>query len=135
MVSKTVTAASPPFKRDFSRQPVAWRVIGAVAAPLMLGAVSGLFLGWSSIAYWLIQVVAIIGGSLGGPEHVGWRPGALRGVLGGALFGASILTVRSITGWSDEVDLGSTPGFLVVITSVIGLLLGAAGGTVRARRS
>lgn len=135
MVSKNATDAPPASKRDFSQQPTANKVLGAMVAPILLGAISGLFLGWSAIAYWLLQVVPIVGGFLGGTEHVGWRPGSLRGVVGGVLFGASILTVRALSGWSDEVDLGETPGFLVVITGVIGLLLGASGGTVRSRRS
>ena len=106
-----------------------------VVGPIVLGAISGLLLGVSAPAYWVAQVVAIIGGFLGGTEHVGWKPGLVRGVIGGVLFGTSILVVRAITGWTDEVDLGSTPAFLVVITAVIGLLLGAAGGAVRARHS
>ena len=122
-------------KRDFSQQPPVMRVVGVVVGPIVLGAISGLLLGVSAPAYWVVQVVAIIGGFLGGTEHIGWRPGLVRGVIGGVLFGTTILVVRAITGWTDEVDLGSTPAFLVVITAVIGLLLGAAGGAVRARHS
>jgi hypothetical protein len=133
MVSKNVTAVSSS-SRDFAQQPTAQRVVGTVVGPIVLGVVSGLLLGSTAIGYWIAQVVAMVGGFLGGTEHVGWRPGLLRGVVGGLLFGATILVVRSITGWSDEIDLGSTPGFLVVITTVVGLLLGAAGGAVRARR-
>lgn len=134
MVSKNVTAVSTSSKRDFAQQPTATRVVGTVVGPIVLGVVSGLLLGTTAVGYWIAQVVAMVGGFLGGTEHVGWRPGLVRGVTGGLLFGATILLVRATTGWSDEIDLGSTPGFLVVITSVIGLLLGAAGGALRARR-
>ncbi len=61
-------------------------------------------------------------------------PGLVRGIVGGALYGGAILVVRSITGWSDEADLGATPGFLIVITTIVGMAVGAAGGAVRARR-
>lgn len=132
MVSKDVTPISS--SRDFSAQSTTKKIIVAVIAPAVLGAISGLLLGATALGYWLVQIVAIVGGFLGGTEHVGWRPGLVRGVVGGAIFGATILLVRAITGWSDEVDLGEVPAFLVVITSVVGLLLGAAGGAVRARR-
>ena len=101
---------------------------------IALSVVSLLLLGSTAVGYWIAQVVAVVGGFLGGTEHVGWRPGLVRGLVSGAIYGAAILVVRAITGWSDEVDLGSTPGFLIVITTVIGLLLGSAGGAVRARR-
>ncbi|GAA1764877.1 hypothetical protein GCM10009795_009240 [Nocardioides hankookensis] len=109
-------------------------VIGLVGS-VVLGVVSGLLLGSTAVGYWIAQVVAVAGGFLGGAEHTGWRPGLVRGLVSGAVYGAAILVVRAMTGWSDEVDLGSAPGLLVVITTVIGLLLGAAGGAFRARRS
>ena len=120
--------------RDFATQPTAQRVRGAVVAPILLGAVAGLLLGSTALGYWIVQVIATVGGFLGGTQHVGWRPGLVRGVVGGVLYGAAVLVVRAITGWSDKINLGSTPGFLVVITAVVGLLVGAAGGAVRARR-
>jgi hypothetical protein len=109
-------------------------VIGLLGS-VVLGVASGLLLGSTAVGYWIAQVVAIVGGFLGGTEHVGWRPGLVRGLVSGAIFGTAILVTRAATGWTDEVDLGSTPGFLVVITTVIGLLLGAAGGAVHARRT
>lgn len=134
MVPKDVTSVSSAPSRDFAQQSTTVKVLGALVAPAVLGVVSGLLLGASAPAYWVLQVIATIGGFLGGTEHVGWRPGLVRGVIGGALYGSAMLVVRAITGWSDEIDLGSTPAFLVVITSVVGLLVGAAGGAVRARR-
>ncbi|MEP9363421.1 hypothetical protein ABLE68_10675 [Nocardioides sp. CN2-186] len=122
-------------RRDFSQQPPVARVLGVVVGPVLLGAISGLLLGVSAPAYWVVQVIASIGGFLGGTEHIGWRPGLVRGVVGGVLYGATILLVRATTGWTDEVDLGSTPALLVVITTVLGLLLGAAGGAVRSHHT
>lgn len=135
MAPQDMPAVSAASKRDFSQQALVARVVGVVVGPIVLGAVSGLLLGVSAPAYWVVQVIATIGGFLGGTEHIGWRPGLVRGVVGGVLYGATILLVRAITGWTDEIDLGSAPALLVVITAVLGLLLGAAGGAVRSHHS
>ena len=125
MVSKT----SP-----FADQSTWARALGVVVAPAVLGVISGLLLGVSGPAYWVAQVVAIVGGVFGGKEHAGWRPALLRGLISGAIFGAVILAVRALTGWSDKAEIGNTPGFLVVITAIAGALLAAVGGTWGARR-
>lgn len=110
------------------------KVIGTVLAPVVLGGVSGLLLGASAPAYWVVQVVAAIGGFFGGFEHHGWRPGLIRGVTGGLLYGAALLAVRALTGWTDTVELGGAPAVLVVITALAGAVAGALGGVMRARR-
>jgi len=123
-----------------SRLPVAFadrtrgaQVLAALVAPVVLGVVAGLALGWSAPAYWLLQVVATVGGVLAGTEHDGARPGAKRGALGGGLYGAAVLLVHYATGADAHVSLGSAPAFLVVITAVAGAILGAGGGMLRAR--
>ena len=97
-------------KRDFSQQPPVARALGVVVGAVVLGAIAGLLLGVSAPGYWVVQVIATIGGFLGGTEHIGWRPGLVRGLVAGVLYGATILLVRAITGWTDEVDLGSDTG-------------------------
>lgn len=106
-------------------------MLGAIVSPLVLGVVAGLALGWSALAYWLVQVVATVGGVLGGTEHDGARSGAARGAIGGALYGAAVLVVHVATGNSPRVSLGSVPAFLVVITAVAGAILGSLGSLVR----
>ncbi|WP_410589416.1 hypothetical protein [Amycolatopsis sp. lyj-23] len=96
--------------------------------------IAGLLLGASAPAYWVVQVIAATGGFFGGFEHHGWRPGLVRGVTGGLLYGAALLAVRALTGWTDTVDLGGVPGLLVVITALAGAVAGALGGAMRARR-
>ncbi len=120
MVSRKGRAASTDGKRTFAGQPLRGKVIGTVLAPVVLGGVSGLLLGASAPAYWVVQVIAAIGGFFGGLEHRGWRPGLVRGVTGGVLYGAALLAVRALTGWTDTVDLGGVPGLLVVITALAG---------------
>ncbi|WP_103356002.1 hypothetical protein [Amycolatopsis sp. CA-128772] len=121
-------------KGTFAGQSMLGKVMGTVLAPLVLGGVSGLLLGASAPAYWVVQVAAAIGGFFGGFEHHGWRPGLIRGVAGGLLYGVALLAVRALTGWTDTIDLGGVPDLLVVITALAGAVAGALGGVMRARR-
>ena len=134
MVAKAGDGASNPRSRSFANQSTPARAVGVLIAPAVLGIISGLLLGISGPAYWVVQAVAIVGGVFGGTEHAGWRPALLRGLAGGAVFGAAILAVRALTGWSDKADIGQTPAFLVVITAIAGAFIGALGGALGARR-
>ena len=78
--------------------------------------------------------VAILGGVGAGLDHHGGRSGALRGVLGGVLFGASILVVHELSGKDAKASLPDPAILLLVITAVGGTCLGALGGRLRARR-
>ncbi|GAA3543514.1 hypothetical protein GCM10022222_28990 [Amycolatopsis ultiminotia] len=134
MVSKNVTSDSRGNKRAFAQQSTAARIVGAGIAPIAAGVVSGLLLGASAPAYWVLQVLAAVGGFLGGTEHRGRRPGLVRGGCGGLLYGVATLFVRALTGWTDRIPLGETPAFLVVVTVVVGALAGTLGGWFGARR-
>ncbi|MDR7085263.1 hypothetical protein J2X11_000102 [Aeromicrobium panaciterrae] len=123
-----MTSAKRQIIRPFSEQPVFSKVFAAVFAPVLFGSLAGWLLGVSAVGYLIAQVVATIGGVLAGMEHVGPRTGAIRGVIGGTLFGSSILFIRSLTDRADEVSLGSAPWTLVIITAVVGTILGALGG-------
>lgn len=120
-----VSAATPTVLRD--RSPAA-RFSLAALAPFALGALVGIFLGISAPAYWLLSALAALGGVLAGTEHAEWRGGALRGVLGGALFGVGLLIAHGLAGRAAKVSLGSFPPLLIVIDALIGSLLGALGG-------
>jgi hypothetical protein len=105
------------------------RVLGALVAPVVFGALCGVVLGWTAAGYWALQVVA----ALGGFEHPSASEGARRGAVSGVLFGAGILLGHAVAGTNAEVSLGSVPGLLPVITGVAGCAFGAAGGALRAR--
>ena len=120
--------------KPFSEQPAFGKVFAAVLAPALFGSFAGWLLGVSAAGYLIVQVVATIGGVLAGMEHAGPRTGALRGLIGGSLFGSSILLVRALTDAADEMSLGSKPWTLVIITAVVGTSLGVLGGWLRARK-
>jgi ABC-type branched-subunit amino acid transport system permease subunit len=96
--------------------------------PAVFGAAAGVLLGESTGAYWAIAAVVTIGGFLAGFEHRDGWGGADRGLVGGAIYGTSLLIAHAIAGSQAKVSLGSFPPFLAVVTAIVGMLLGAAGG-------
>jgi Na+/citrate or Na+/malate symporter len=102
----------------FMSRPPAQRFVLVGVVPAVFGAIAGVILGVSAPLYWLLQALAIAGG----------------GLAGGAVFGSFILIAHAVAGTDAKVSLGSAPIFLVVITAVVGALLGALGAKVRAAR-
>jgi hypothetical protein len=116
-------------------RPPAQRAIAVIAIPAVFGAICGVVLGLSAAVYWVLQVLAVIGGLLAGLEHPSSREAAVRGLLAGAVFGAFILIAHAIAGTHEKVSLGSAPILLFVITGIVGAILGAIGARVRAGRA
>lgn len=110
------------------------QVVLAVAVPALAGAVAGWLLGVNAIAYIVWSVLALLGGYFAGLEHHGAREGAIRGVLGGSLFGAVLLLVHELIGAEPTVELPHPAVLLVAITAPIGTVSGALGGARRGKR-
>ncbi|MEA2126279.1 MAG: hypothetical protein QOI80_3061 [Solirubrobacteraceae bacterium] len=104
-----------------------------VGGPMLAGIVAGLALGASEPAYLVISIVAIAGGYLAGMEHAGAVEGFYRGLIGGLLFGTTILLTNAVTGADPKADLPDPAVWLIAITAVFGVLLGTLGGRSRAR--
>jgi len=110
------------------------KFILAVLVPVIFGAITGVVLGLSEIPYVVMSLLGLLGGFFAGIEHRGARAGALRGLVGGSLFGGFILIAHEISGKEPKAHLPEPEIVLVVITTVIGALLGTLGGKFRARR-
>jgi hypothetical protein len=108
-------------------------VVLAGLVPVAFGAICGWLLGVNKTAYLVCSLLAIAGGYVAGQEHDGAGEGALRGVVGGVLFGAAIVLVHEATGKSAKADIPHPQIILVAITTVAGVILGAMGGRRRAR--
>jgi hypothetical protein len=112
-------------------------VLGGVI-PAAVGAVAGVLVGVSTGAYWAVAALAAIGGFIAGFEHQDGWGGADRGLVGGAIYGVALLVAHAIAGTHAKVSLGSFPPLLAVVTAIIGMFIGAAGGrlarTQRERR-
>ena len=103
--------------------------------PSIGGLIAGILLGVSEIGYLVYSVLAIGAGYFGGLEHIGGWNGFYRGLIGGLLFGVWILIGHGVF-FNDEEPKAHLPDpeiLLVVITTVLGVLLGALGGRRRAK--
>jgi hypothetical protein len=74
----------------FLDRPMAVRLIAVVLIPGIFGAFCGWMLGVSKPVYIALQIVAAIGGYIAGWEHRSGREAALRGLIGGLVFGGGI---------------------------------------------
>lgn len=122
---------SPVLFRDRSRP--AQIVIGGVI-PAVLGAIAGVLIGVSAAAYWIVALLAAVGAFVAGFEHRDGWGGADRGFFGGLIYGIALLLAHALAGTHAKVSLGSFPPFLVVITTLAGMLLGALGGRLARTR-
>ncbi len=116
-----------------STHPPGLRIALVVVPAVVFGAVTGVFLGISEPVYLVLSILGVLGGLAAGFDHLGAREGAIRGLVGGTLFGAAILVAHELTGQEAKAHLPEPAVVLVVITAVLGLLLGALGGVLRAR--
>ena len=110
------------------------QVFLAGAVPAAFGALCGWLLGVNEIAYLVASILAIGGGYFAGMEHDGAGEGAIRGFVGGTLFGGGILLVHEALGEEPKADLPHPPALLLVITIGFGILLGALGGRATHKR-
>jgi hypothetical protein len=115
----------------FRERPRSVQVILGLVVPTALGAVAGVLLGVSATAYWVIGLIAFVGGILAGFEHADGWDGADRGLVGGTLYGTGLLVAHAIAGTDAKVDLPGFAPILIVFTAIIGMLLGALGGKIR----
>jgi hypothetical protein len=105
----------------------------AVLGPVVFGIICGLLLGWNETAYTVLSIIAIAGGIGAGYEHPNGDEGTIRGFCGGLLFGTLILATSAVTGAEPKAHLPEPPAFLVVVTTILGMLFGALGGWLRKR--
>ncbi len=105
-----------------------------VIVPSLYGAVTGVMLGVSEIAYTILAILGIAGGYAAGLEHAGARFGAYRGLVGGMQFGVWILLAHDVLFDSEpKAELLHPEILLVAITTGFGVVLGALGARHRAR--
>jgi hypothetical protein len=114
-------------------RPVPLQFVLAAIIPALAGAIAGWLLGVDETAYLVWSVLALLGGYFAGLEHRGAAEGAVRGVLGGSLFGAVLLLVHQAIDKEPKAELPDPEILLVVLTALIGTVAGALGGRRRAR--
>ena len=107
------------------------RVALGLLVPSAYGFVTGVALDKSRVVYIVLLVLAAIGGVLAGFEMYGSGQGAVRGVVGGALFGAFILIAHSAVSGDASVKLPDPAIIYLAFTIIPGAALGAWGGRLR----
>ena len=122
---------NPPL---FSSHPTSVQTLLGIVVPIIGGLVGGVLLVISEPVYLIYSILAIGAGYFGGLEHVGAEEGAMRGFTGGLLFGTFILFAKEISGSDPKAHLPEPEVVLVVITTVLGIGLGALGDRSRGRR-
>lgn len=127
-------AQSKRLPHPFQSQSPARKAVAALVIPAFFGTLTGVLLGVSGTAYWVLSALALLGGYFAGLEHRGAMDGADRGLIGGATLGTFVLLAHGVSGMDPQAHLGETPGALVVIAAVIGAVIGAIGGSVRLGR-
>jgi hypothetical protein len=114
----------------FRDRPRPLQVLFGGIFPALLGTLAGVMVGASATGYWIVSAVAGIGGFLAGFEHRDGWGGADRGLVGGAIFSTSLVLIHWLIGNDEKVSLGSSRVLFVITLTIIGILLGAAGGRV-----
>lgn len=114
-------------------RPFFAQLVIAIVLPVAFGLVTGYVLGVSEAGYLVLSLLGILGGLGAGYDHLGADQGFVRGVMGGLLFGIAILVGHSVFGQEAKAKIPDPHVVLVVITTVLGALLGAWGGALRAR--
>jgi hypothetical protein len=112
-------------------RPAFTRVTLALVVPSAYGLLTGIALDKSKGLYLVLAVLAAIGGVVGGFEMYGPRQGAVRGLVGGTLFGAGILIAHDLVRGGATVKLPDPEILYLLFTIVPGILLGAWGGQIR----
>jgi hypothetical protein len=121
--------------QPFDERPFALQVAGGIVVPMVFGLITGFALGWNEIAYYILAVpIAIAGGFLGGIEHRSADDGLVRGAIGGLVFGSFVLLGLEIVNTEPKAYLGDPQAGLVFVTTLGGAILGALGGSWRARQ-
>jgi hypothetical protein len=112
----------------FRDRPRPVQIISGGVIPAAIGALQGVLIGVSPAAYWIVGLLAAIGGFVAGFEHRDGWGGADRGFFGGLFYGVALLVVHALVGTDAKVSLGSFPPLLAVLTALIGMFLSAGGG-------
>jgi hypothetical protein len=112
-------------------RPVGARVAIALVVPSVYGFVTGIALDKSQAVYIVLLVLAAIGGVLAGFEMYGSGQGAVRGFVGGTLFGAFILIAHEVITGDSTVKLPHPAILFLLFTIIPGVALGAWGGRLR----
>jgi len=114
-------------------RPFPAQFVLAIVLPVAFGVLTGFILGVDETSYLVLSLLGVAGGIGAGYDHLGADQGFVRGVMGGLLFGVSILVAHSLFGQEAKAKIPHPHVVLPIITTILGALFGAWGGALRAR--
>src|SRR4051795_9985192 len=114
-------------------RPVGAQIALAVGGALVLGVICGVLAMVNETSYIVVSLLAIFGGIGAGYEHPTGDEGAVRGFCGGLVFGSAIVATVAVMSGDVEANLPHPHAFLIVVTTVLGILFGMIGGLLRGR--
>jgi len=91
--------------RLFKTRSLGFKIFAVVIAPLIYGLITGIALGSSAAAYWVLIAIGVIGAISSGYEHEEPLSAVWRGCLSGAFFTGGLLGILWISGWTPRVVL------------------------------
>jgi len=112
-------------------RPIPARVLLGLAVPSAYGFATGIALDKSKGLYIALIILAAIGGVLAGFEMYGSGQGAVRGLVGGTLFGGFVLIGHAVVSGDATVKLPDPEILYLAFTIIPGVALGAWGGRLR----
>ena len=121
----------PPLLFSHSRDR---QIVQAYIVPTLFGMITGIALALSGALYFVFAVIiAVLGGFIAGLEHERIDDGALRGAIGGILFGTGLVLAHAISGKA-KTSIPHPAIVLILFTAPIGSGLGSLGAWVRRGR-
>jgi hypothetical protein len=120
----------PPLLEE---RPWPVRIVLAGIIPMGFGFLCGAILDSSKSAYLGLQVLAALGGYFAGFEHELPHHARIRGVLGGLLFGGFVLIGHQVAGGTDHGLIPDPEPVMLVLTALLGAVLGMLGAYTRMR--
>lgn len=121
-----------PTTRLFKTRSLGFKIFALVIAPLMYGAITGIALGASAAAYWVLIAIGVVAAISSGYEHDEPLAAMCRGSLSAALFTGGLLGILWITGSTPRVVL-PPPSVFLPMNCIAGAVICAAGAWRRHR--
>jgi hypothetical protein len=127
-----VVRDTPPTIRLFRTRSFGFKVFALLIAPPAYGVISGLALGASAAAYWVLIAIGVLGAISSGYEHDRPLEAIGRGSLGAVLFTVGLLAIFRITGAKPHVMLPA-PHLFLPLNCIAGAIISAPSAWLRRR--
>jgi hypothetical protein len=117
----------------FAERPTSMQLLLVFVVPVVFGAIAGAVLAPVPVLYLVLQLVAVVGGTVAGLEHQRVSEATVRGLAAGLCFGGAILLTHVLLGGDDHQLLGQNPLLLPWLAGLFGAGFAILGSFLRRR--